>query len=392
MKTKNIFRMLLVAAALLMGANNVKADELLFDETVVGGICYPSYGGDARQIKIETDAFTDIVNEDHKIKIEASLNQNDGSEGRFSLQIVNSSYMSFEFKDWNGDNGGTFIKDTDNSTNFHSTYFEFTLSPTSVNRLTNVNNVGGGLIINILGLTITKVWLITESSDSGNDDTGDDNGDDNGNGDDTGDDTGTDLGTEPAYITSCGYATFSCSSALNFANVFGMKAYVATNVNNQQNTVTLTQVIGTVAANTGLILISDNKSRGSFNIPKAQNGSEYNNNLLVPGNGSPLELSNNNSYIDYVLIVDTDDKPKFAEVWDSHYLPTIEVGKAYLHVPTTNGARIRNLSIIINNGTTGINSVESESYEKGIFNLRGQRVENPTKGLYIINGKKVVIK
>jgi len=29
---------------------------------------------------------------------------------------------------------------------------------------------------------------------------------------------------------------------------------------------------------------------------------------------------------------------------------------------------------------------------KGIYNLSGQRVDNPTKGLYIVNGKKVVMK
>ena len=30
--------------------------------------------------------------------------------------------------------------------------------------------------------------------------------------------------------------------------------------------------------------------------------------------------------------------------------------------------------------------------DKGIFNLNGQRIAQPTKGLYIVNGKKVIIK
>ena len=30
--------------------------------------------------------------------------------------------------------------------------------------------------------------------------------------------------------------------------------------------------------------------------------------------------------------------------------------------------------------------------EKSVYNLSGQRVANPTKGLYIVNGKKVIIK
>jgi len=42
-------------------------------------------------------------------------------------------------------------------------------------------------------------------------------------------------------------------------------------------------------------------------------------------------------------------------------------------------------------------SIETLSVERGsmnsvIFNLAGQRVAQPTKGLYIVNGKKIVIK
>jgi hypothetical protein len=42
---------------------------------------------------------------------------------------------------------------------------------------------------------------------------------------------------------------------------------------------------------------------------------------------------------------------------------------------------------------TGINTVKANAFENGtIYNLRGQKVTNPTKGLYIINGKKVMVK
>lgn len=46
------------------------------------------------------------------------------------------------------------------------------------------------------------------------------------------------------------------------------------------------------------------------------------------------------------------------------------------------------------NGTTGINDVRSQMEDgRGeVYNLAGQRVSQPTKGLYIVNGKKVVIK
>ena len=49
----------------------------------------------------------------------------------------------------------------------------------------------------------------------------------------------------------------------------------------------------------------------------------------------------------------------------------------------------------INGNTTGISSLTPSPSPKGegsVYNLAGQRVTNPTKGLYIVNGKKVVIK
>ena len=45
-----------------------------------------------------------------------------------------------------------------------------------------------------------------------------------------------------------------------------------------------------------------------------------------------------------------------------------------------------------NNCLTGVNEIESEEGQKIYYDLFGRRVENPVKGLYICNGKKVYIK
>ena len=42
--------------------------------------------------------------------------------------------------------------------------------------------------------------------------------------------------------------------------------------------------------------------------------------------------------------------------------------------------------------TTGVNEVKIQKIDGQYFNLAGQRVAQPTKGLYIVNGKKVIIK
>jgi hypothetical protein len=44
------------------------------------------------------------------------------------------------------------------------------------------------------------------------------------------------------------------------------------------------------------------------------------------------------------------------------------------------------------NETTGVNEVKTQKANGQYFNLAGQRVAQPTKGLYIVNGRKVIIK
>ena len=48
---------------------------------------------------------------------------------------------------------------------------------------------------------------------------------------------------------------------------------------------------------------------------------------------------------------------------------------------------------VFGEGTTGIISTQFQNADQDVYyTLQGQRVENPRKGLYIRNGKKVVIK
>ena len=68
---------------------------------------------------------------------------------------------------------------------------------------------------------------------------------------------------------------------------------------------------------------------------------------------------------------------------------TVGAGKAYLQLPGDSFAP----QLFFNDDATAINAVKSNVVENGTYyNLAGQRVAQPTKGLYIVNGKKVVIK
>ena len=56
------------------------------------------------------------------------------------------------------------------------------------------------------------------------------------------------------------------------------------------------------------------------------------------------------------------------------------------------GSNARALTLSFGDEATGISSIKADKGDNSYYNLSGQRVENPTKGLYIVNGKKVVIK
>ena len=49
---------------------------------------------------------------------------------------------------------------------------------------------------------------------------------------------------------------------------------------------------------------------------------------------------------------------------------------------------------MLDDETTGINTIDHSSLtiDHSVYNLNGQRVDSPKKGLYIVNGKKVVLK
>lgn len=69
---------------------------------------------------------------------------------------------------------------------------------------------------------------------------------------------------------------------------------------------------------------------------------------------------------------------------------TLGVGKAYLTYSSGGAPGYFGFG-----ETTGINAVNGSEFmvnDSEIYDLQGRRVAQPAKGLYIVNGKKVVIK
>ncbi len=183
-------------------------------------------------------------------------------------------------------------------------------------------------------------------------------------------------------ITNTGWATFVSDKALNFQGS-PVKAYIVTDHNDY--TLTMTQMTGTVPANTPLLLNA--AKAGEYNIPIAA-GSTTNvdDNKLVAGNGGSVSEGSEEEER-YVLVADG-NKAVFKRIESTSAI--VPVGKAYLEFIGETEAPI----LYIGSGqATGIESIEAAKAAKGVYyNMAGQRVAKPTKGLYIVNGKKVVVK
>ena len=188
-------------------------------------------------------------------------------------------------------------------------------------------------------------------------------------------------------VGSSGYSTYYGDKALYFNGTEVVKAYVAYAIGT--SVVSLKQVIGSVAANTAMVLKGD-AANASATIAVVGTGETKTNNLL---RGVTVDTSIND-FRKYVLVEkNAEDGTKVVKFADTgNRAATVPANKAYLQAPE--GAEARQLTVVFENDLTNaieIISVESEA-NSAVFNLSGQQVKNPGKGLYIINGKKVIIK
>ena len=186
-----------------------------------------------------------------------------------------------------------------------------------------------------------------------------------------------------------GYATFS--SACNYRVPSGYKAYVVSDVN--ATSATLTK-IDHIPSNTGVILVGDAgntevitmKNIRESDITDADKTNAASNQLIANVGEYALPASYGSDY-NYILTTDG--------FKHSSGSGTLAANKAFLRTTTNvtlSGAP--GFTLDFGTGTTGITEIEKSvnAGNEAVFNLNGQRVAQPKKGLYIVNGKKVIIK
>lgn len=139
--------------------------------------------------------------------------------------------------------------------------------------------------------------------------------------------------------------------------------------------------VSSIAANTPTIVTA----KGTYaanNVAIAATESSYENGQLV-GTYKSMEAIENS----YVL-QKHDDRVAFYLV--NNTKPTVKPFRAYIKPQSTNAKQF--IKVVFDGEATGIKEITSDNTKAEIFDLSGRRVARAQKGVYIINGKKVIKK
>ena len=195
-------------------------------------------------------------------------------------------------------------------------------------------------------------------------------------------------------IGAHGSTTYCSQYALDFSNVEGLNAYAATGYNINTGVITMTRVMTTNAA-TGLYLKA---AQGTYVVPIIDSADDFSLNMLAGVLEKTLvkDVSEDGVYANYRYV-----RPA-GETEYMFYRSTAEganvsAGKAYLQIPLEwlPLSPMESVQLRFDDGeTTGIEEVEGDGKSESsiIYDMSGRVVINPVKGIYIVNGKKIVIK
>ena len=193
----------------------------------------------------------------------------------------------------------------------------------------------------------------------------------------------------PLTLTSAGVGTICSPYNLDFTNAENIAAYKAEASDGRIN---LTKV-SNVAAREGVLIRSLNGDAVTEDIPvsatayDANEGNDFIGTLVNINN----QASEDEEYRYYIL---GGKKNAEGNMVYGFYLAggkNIGAGKAYLKVPKSAAAKFSFFAL--DDETTGIEDIHALQHDDTkVYDLSGRRVVKPSKGLYIKNGKKFIVK
>lgn len=184
--------------------------------------------------------------------------------------------------------------------------------------------------------------------------------------------------TLPVTIGTSGYATLYAPVDLTIPD--GATVYTISGVNDDKTAVNVEEVTGTIPANTAVLITG---SASSYDFTIASTITEFSGTNILKGQIATIDASTVTTPYTMQKIGDEKGFAKF----NGDYLKGF---KAYLENPiSTSGTLALHFP-----DATGINAINAatENGNATIYDLQGRRVQNAARGLYIVNGKKVLVK
>ncbi len=196
-------------------------------------------------------------------------------------------------------------------------------------------------------------------------------------------------------VSSAGYATMYLDKAVKIPA--GAKAYTANRV--EGDLLKMQAVEDVIPANTAVIIKAD---EGTHSFAYSVETPEAISDNLLCGTVADTYVKPQSGSVAYVLsMVDGVVGMYRAKLTDGTFknnanraymlLSELNVGDGNLDTSAP-GSQLSNGYRFDFSGTTAIESIESEQDEAVYYDLSGRRVENPVSGIYILNGKKVLVK
>ena len=182
-------------------------------------------------------------------------------------------------------------------------------------------------------------------------------------------------------IGSAGKATYCCDFDLDFTDVEGLKAYVATGFNHDNGSILLTRIYK-IPSGTGVLLVGNT---GTYEIPVADINYTYAN--LFVGTLEEMEVPmTSDGYTHYILA----NGPS-GVMFYKYAGGTLSANKSYLRVPSSEATSDMVKMRFTDDDPTSVDMTDCDKRETDVmYNLKGQHIYKPRKGMYIKNGKTYV--
>lgn len=180
------------------------------------------------------------------------------------------------------------------------------------------------------------------------------------------------------------WTTFTSAYNLDFSSVEGLTAYTA-KYNKDNDAVALTPV-KKVKAHTGLIL--NGEAGKTYTLP------------ILASDEAGLEAVTDNQLVDCVDAVWSSSRDKDYFLSNGKFVKSDNdgwalPGKSFLYISSGRANKSESpLRVYVDNTATAINGITNNSVVKdeAYYNLQGVKVQRPQHGVFIHNGKKVVLK